>query len=886
MIFDRRLLILVLAVSAHLLPTQARAQLDLRIEVEEDGVYEVTWTDLSPFLNGGSCEAERLVMKKGNIEVPIFVRAARAGKFSRTSSILFYGERNSSPHTRTTVYRLGFGASRSRLREVVLRPGKNPVNDAFVSKVFEEDRIFDPMYTVREDLLDLPRSERDHWFWERIPPRTKDNAKDRAHVKSIALQLRPKPRVIDASQATLEIDLRSHLGRKCKQSMTVEIDGKSIGSVSWEEANRHRVSFVVPPPMVKDFMVLTIQNTSKQAFWEERDNQVRQKFRNDILIDRVRLTYHTMLTGPTSKERHVIYDVEPTRRPRDVEYQFVSFKEEDFRIFDVASRTFFKSRRLRFKSDVKRRFIVVASDGFKQPRRIERWSERDLKRETVGGDWVVVTLRRFAEFLRPLTELRRSQGLQPIVVTEREICDSYAAGEFGPDAIDRFMADACARWKTKPRYLLLVGDADRDVDWTSIKRVLPTHLVPTYYNGLTASDASFTKDCPYPIPVGRIPVRRADELAVFARRIQQYETATEFGEWQKRINFIGSEGRFGPILDPIIERFATSLISSKIPAAYDVTMTYANPSSAYVYPPEEFNEKVISRFNEGALVYTYIGHGYKNGFDTLRVGRRRFPILTSSHVKQVNSGNQNPVMAVIACSTAHFDDPKEDCIGEQLMRLEGGPIGMIGATRISHPFPNSVLGQELIELFFAETPYTLGEVLLRAQTSMIENWKKSFVATVASSFMRGVDRDRLIEDHRHLYVLLGDPASRLARPRLDIAIEAPETATKGAAVEISGVLEDAGDGEAFVTIESSRGRIVHSVKRVSVKKKENYAQIRANYEAANNKVVARGEAKVVNGRFELKMAVPSNLPSGRYFVKAYIIDASGPHLGSRKLTLN
>ena len=74
-------------------------------------------------------------------------------------------------------------------------------------------------------------------------------------------------------------------------------------------------------------------------------------------------------------------------------------------------------------------------------------------------------------------------------------------------------------------------------------------------------------------------------------------------------------------IDAMLESVAQRTLAREIPADYDVTMTYSSPTSRYAYPIREFNEKVIDRFNEGALFYTYVGHGYPLGFDRIRDGR-------------------------------------------------------------------------------------------------------------------------------------------------------------------------------------------------------------------------------------------------------------------------
>jgi hypothetical protein len=435
-------------------------------------------------------------------------------------------------------------------------------------------------------------------------------------------------------------------------------------------------------------------------------------------------------------------------------------------------------------------------------------------------------------------------------------------------------------WKTKPRYLLLVGDADHDVDWVSQKATLPTILVPTYYNGFTASDQAFVEGIGGDIAVGRLPVRQEPELVRIIAKMLKYETEPPAGDWRRRLSFVASEGRFGPVIDPLIEKAVVTMLEQSVPAGYDVNMTYANPSSKYVYPPERFNDQVIKRFNDGALMYTYVGHGHRRGFDTLRLGGRFYSILSDKDVERIDAGAKNPIMSIIACSTAYFDDPKDDCIAEELLRRQGGPVAVFGATRISHPFSNTLLGRELIDAFFAGQG-TIGEVTTLAKRRLVKEWRNDMLANMGSVFVRGLDLDRLMQDHMHLYALLGDPALVCARPVATIEVTAPAEAAPGGEITISGAATGGGDEAVTLTLECERHVILRPTERVNLKEKGHEAKVVANYEAANDKVACRTEARMQGGKFESRLTLPQTLPAGTYYVKA--MSASGTALGAAKI---
>ncbi len=857
----------------------------IRIEVAQDGLYEVTWNDLAPFLKKPALDSERMRVMRGNVEIPMAFRSLNDGRFDRSSAFTFYGEASRSHYSKLGVYRLEFKSARQRVRLHRARPTAETLEACLLRQEFEEDLVYDPMKTVRRDLLDLPRDQRAHWFWARIPPATNTPGVPSQNFHSFLLRPAPRPRSVDNYPAKVTIRLRAPASKSAQQEMTCELGGKVVGKKSWSGGNLREISFDVPASLIKTATVLTIRNTSKQATWRDVGNQVNPTRRNDILIDSILLQFKSLLTGPTTKQPQIIYDLQVPNASGPISMRFANIGGAKSRFYDVARRSWLDGAVVDCTPQESRRIIAVDTDGYLKAQKISPWSKRNLRLEQDGADWVCITLERFSSFMPLLAKHRQAQGLKTIVVTDREIYDSYNHGEFSPLAIQQFLASARATWTTKPKFVLLAGDADRDVNWKSQRAVLPTIETTTFYNGETGSDSAFLPEDSPEMSIGRFPARRDDEVLKMIHRTINYESTAHVGSWNKRLNFIASEGRFGPMIDTLMERYARRILTDVIPASYDVTMTYASRSSSYLYPPLEFNQKVIDRLNEGALVYTYMGHGYAQGFDRLRIGKKRFPILNLKDVSRVDVGETPPLMTIIACSTAHFDNPTRDSIGEELMRRPHGPLALIGATRISHPFPNSLLSKELLQGLFAAEELTIGQVLRRSQLAIIKNWQKDPMSKMAVGLVGKLDVNRLMRDHRDMYVLFGDPAARLRRPQQTITLEAVKSAQVGSELVVEGRLQGMAEGSVLVTVEAKRDRIVFPITRLNPKKKLAADEIKKNYEAANRKIIASTTTRISDGAFSATIQLPSHSPKGAFVIKAYLMSELNSYAGSRPLKL-
>ncbi|HGY91144.1 MAG TPA: hypothetical protein ENK43_08245 [Planctomycetes bacterium] len=825
----------------------AQSPFHIRIVTEQDGFYEVAGRDVVKLTEGRPLLADRLVLRKNGKSVPILLRNLDGNRFTRRSRLLFYGEAGRNGHTTKSSYELVYGSDVRRIRETRYQPRGETRDDALVTRTFEEDLLYEPWASTRVKAVDAPHA---HWYWRRLtPPKATD---DPAATAAFSLDLRqPLPLRVRGALVRFKLKLDARLAATRGRALEIRTGARVLDRIPADRLGNEEVTVRAPVEAVSPITLLTLTLIDENP----GDGAPPSAEPESVLVDTVQVTWPAALTGPTSRQRQIIYDLALGDEP--IEAVFRPLGVDAFQVYAPATGTLYTNMTVPAAPDRNTRFIVTDGGGYLHPTLVTAWSARDLRKIKDGGDWVAVTLPRFAPVIRPLADLRRRQGLHPLVVTSREVYDAFGHGDFDPEAITRFLAHAEAAWQVKPRFLLLVGDADLDRDGLSSRATLPTRLVPTLYNGLTASDRALLPP-QSSVAVGRLPFRRADILARWVTRAVRYETNAPQGAWRRRLQFVAGEGRFGKLADGLIERFALTTLSRLVPSEFDIAMTYARKGSPYYLPPSLFHQRAVEQFNEGPLLYTYIGHGRRRAFDSLRIEGRRVPILGPADLKSLDAGDRPPLLTVIACSTAWFDDPKEDSIAEKMLRLSGGPIAAIGATRISHPYANAFFGKSLLgPLLIDRRP--LGEALLNAQNSLTSGAAKGLFAALAKFFLRGVDEARLLRDHRHLYVLLGDPATHLALPDRGLTLEAakgPQGPT------ITGHLPP----DSGVTQVSVQLCLPPDVQKPVPA--ETPASARSRYRLANDKVLWTAVFPVTEGTFTFPLPPRSTFPPGPLLLKA------------------
>jgi hypothetical protein len=410
------------------------------------------------------------------------------------------------------------------------------------------------------------------------------------------------------------------------------------------------------------------------------------------------------------------------------------------------------------------------------PSRLQAVAASDLRKTDSGFDYLIIAHPRLIAAIQPLAEFHRSRGLKVAVIDVNQVYDQFNGGIDHPRAIRNLVQYGVEHWPTKPRFVLLVGDASFDIrhenpddasmaKWAThdYELLIPDHfdgipataysakpkdlvtrnLIPTWQypseEGQSASDNPFvtftTNDFHPTVAIGRFPVVEPSEVTAIVNKTIAYFTKPQPGSWRRDVMFIANEDNY----------FQTA--SDEIAAQLEKEGFAAR--KVYGDAAEKDNlahqSDIKQSLNDGQLLVHFLGHGgrfiWRTGPPDLR---KNHDLFTLDDVSQLHNGARLPMVLSMTCYSAPFDNPTEDSIGERFLREpDKGAVAVFAASWRNSPDPaySKALIAELL------TPgQTIGAAIIKAK--------------------RKISDRTLVET----YNLLGDPALVLDRPKDTLAL--------------------------------------------------------------------------------------------------------------------
>jgi hypothetical protein len=494
-----------------------------------------------------------------------------------------------------------------------------------------------------------------------------------------------------------------------------------------------------------------------------------------------------------------------------------------------------------------------------------------LAAPALAQDVLVVAPKEFDDSIAAWKSYREGQGL---TVAVREPSEDVGA----------VVKDAYAKSGNTLRFVMLVGDVEK----------VPCALRPRKATGVVAqmdADPNIASDAPWAdvdgdgvpdVAIGRVPAHAPDEAKAYLSRVVAYETNADFGPWRDKLNVVAGTGGFGPLVDAAVEKLTRDLLSA-LPAQVDVSMTYAHPLSPFCPPPAKFADYAVKRWNEGALVVAYVGHGSTRNVDAVHVGKDTYPILGMAEVGKIAAEHGAPVSVFVACSTGHIDGDR-DCLAEALLKRPAGPIAVIASSRVSSPYSNGIVAKELLDALYVVEAKTTGELLVVVKKRLLDApngdaIRERLEKIAEAMFDKSAENRRADRaDHALLYNLLGDPCARIARPS-KIAVAAPNEIAAGATLHVTGRVDEGG----AAVVELVRRKDPPPKLSGGVRTTDD--DFRVPYEAANSHGVARVDVDVKAGDFAVDVPVPADAPLGPCAVRVYVAGKTSAFAGAADLTL-
>jgi uncharacterized repeat protein (TIGR01451 family) len=369
-----------------------------------------------------------------------------------------------------------------------------------------------------------------------------------------------------------------------------------------------------------------------------------------------------------------------------------------------------------------RTMLAIADDRVLPPAQVAVNEVSTLNATTNAADLVIITNRAFATAAASLKTARDAQGIKTSVVDVQNVYDEFSYGAHGPEAIRSFLQRATSSWTTKPRWVLLLGDASSDPrNYLGLGSFdfVPTKLVPTQYLKTSSDDwfTDFSGLATPAIPVGRIPVRTADEASAVINKLVRRATTPPAGPWASSVMLI-SDRVNGVPFDKGSDQLA-ALVGAPYQTSRISFATSTDPTS-----------DVVNAFNSGNLLTNYLGHGSIELWSNY--------VFTSTSAAALTNGDKLPFVVTMNCLNGFFHDIYSESLAEVLLKNpNGGAIGAWASSALTSPDQQLKVDLELYRQLFSNSSITIGDAILKAKLVTTDT------------------------DVRRTWILFGDPSMKL-----------------------------------------------------------------------------------------------------------------------------
>ena len=407
------------------------------------------------------------------------------------------------------------------------------------------------------------------------------------------------------------------------------------------------------------------------------------------------------------------------------------------------------------RTDTLRQFIAFNEAEYYIPEFVEKVDNQNLH-SIKNIDYLIISHPSFLEEANRLADFHREdKSFRVLVTTPQLIYNEFSSGSQDVTAIRDFVKMLYDRSDAghEIQYLLLFGDASYDY-----KDRLPdnTNLVPCwehekslniissiasddYFGYLDDGEGGMYSKDRVDIGIGRFVVASIEEAKMAVDKSITYCTNTQqnMGPWRNQITFVADDEDSNRHLH---DAEALSGIINNDQPVYNVDKIYLDAYPQISTPSgqraPEVNNAINSKIEKGTLIFNYSGHGGELG-----LGHER--IMEIPDIKSWNNFDKLPIFITATCEFSRYDDSKRVSAGEEVfLNPNGGAIALFTTARATYASSNLALNKaiyenNLFEKVDGEYP-RFGDVIRRSKKLGSDNDKK--------------------------FVLLGDPALRLAYP--------------------------------------------------------------------------------------------------------------------------
>lgn len=540
-------------------------------------------------------------------------------------------------------------------------------------------------------------------------------------------------------------------------------------------------------------------------------------------------------------------------------------------------------------TDVLKEFALFNSN-FKTPTALGKIQNQNLHGLS-QADLLIISPPDWFSQAQRLADFRKSeQNLSYHIVTPEQIFNEFSSGARDATAIRDFVKMFYDRAATNPasapKFLLLFGTGSFDnrmikfknnnfiVTYQSNNSLSPTQSYTSddYYGLLDDNEGDFPEDYStnpglLDIAIGRIPVSSLTEAKDVVDKLINYSSSNSLGDWRNQLAIVADDEDNNLHLNQAEANANLIAQKSTIP---DIDKIYfdAYPQQSVAggnrYPDVE--QAINQKFNQGALLINYTGHGGESGWAEERV-------LTQNDIDSWSNPNNLPIIFTATCSFSRWDDPEMTSAGEStLLRKNGGVPALFTTTRIVFASYNFDLNQSFLRALFGANLYqnklSFGDVFKTAKNNNIGG----------------------LNINSRNFTLLGDPTTLFPAPIHQVLTSSInghlttvlDTLKAGEKVTIKGFIADA-SGNKLNNFNGFINPLIYDKPSIVTTLGQD-KQLNGSYAQSfslQKNVLYKGKATVTNGDFSFDFIMPRdiNLQVGdgkiSYYASNNLFDASG-----------
>ncbi|MDD4372828.1 MAG: type IX secretion system sortase PorU [Bacteroidales bacterium] len=493
-------------------------------------------------------------------------------------------------------------------------------------------------------------------------------------------------------------------------------------------------------------------------------------------------------------------------------------------------------------------------------------------------DYLLITHPDFIDQANRLADIHREQSnLNVFVTIPQKIYNEFSSGAKDITAIrdfNRMLYTESSPGK-KLKYLLLLGDASFDyknrsgstVDfvptWESNESLNLVNSIASddYYGYLDYNEGDGDNNL-LDIGIGRFPVSTVSQAEQMVDKIVSYlrKEETNMKPWRNFITFVADDADGSRHLDDA-EQLYRYLNTNQRAINFDKIYldAYEQVPTPGGQKAPAVNDAINKRMDKGTLIMNYSGHGGEVGWTEER-------ILEIADIQGWRNKDKLPIFITATCEFSRYDDHARTSAGEMVfLNPQGGAIAMFTTARATYAAANLALNMAIYRdnMFLKEG-----------------NEFPRFGDIIRRSKLNGSANDRK-------FVLLGDPAIRLAYPAYDVVtteINSHTTTTRMDTLRALDKVEVRGfvANENGTKISDFNGVIYTTIydktSQITTKGDQNSHIVTFDL---RNSLIYKGKAAVVNGDFSFSFMMPKDIAyhygTGRisYYATDYEREANG-----------